>query len=211
MMPLRVTTRVSLTAAILAGLLTWSGGSPARGASPPEKLPPWTQVKQAVVAHFEALPDYQPGVLIVASEVREVLGKLERLGWRVAEGKEILGQVPADGEFLAASLRSPAGRKFIRGIGQSPDAYDRLDRLSRLPRGQRMVRDLIRGPDGYKMIEYMTKTPGGEFLGKQLSKAPDGRDFNEPTGRIYTVKMLQARLKESYEKARKAAPQNSGA
>ena len=172
-MPPRVITRLFLTAAMLSGLLTFSGGSAARGATPREKLPPWTQVKQAVVAQFEALPDYQPGGLIVRSEVQQ------------------------------------AGRKFMSQIARYPDAYDRLDRFSRLPRGQRMVGDLIRGPGGYKMIEYMTETPGGEFLGKQLSKAPDGRDFNAPTGRIYTVKMLQSRLKQSYAEAGKAAAQTA--
>jgi len=45
-------------------------------------------------------------------------------------------------------------------------------------------------------------------LGKQLSNAPNGRNFNAPTGRIYTVAMLLARLQQSHAAAMKAAAGN---
>jgi hypothetical protein len=202
-MPARISGWSAFLAA-LAGLAMWLAADSARGAALPKQLPAWPGVDQAVVSYFEALPGYQPGALIVRSEVRALLRRLEQMGWRVAEGKEILALVPGDGEFLATALRTPGGRKFMSRVAQYPDGYDRLDRLSRLPRGQRMVQDLIRGPDGYKLIEYMTTTPGGFNLGSQLANAPDGRDFNKPTGRIYTVKMLRQRLYASYQEAAKA-------
>jgi hypothetical protein len=70
-----------------------------------------------------------------------------------------------------------------------------------MPRGHKIVSYLIRGPDGYKMIQYMTTAPGGTVLGQQLSDAPKGANFNQPTGRIYTVPMLELRLHASYRKA----------
>lgn len=198
------TNRWPVLLALLASLVSRPDASPVR-AAPPKQLPPWALVEKAVADCFEALPRYQPGAIIVRSEAQGVLERLDRMGWRVADGKEILGLVPNDGDFLPAALRTPNGRAMMRQIAQYPDGYDRLDRLSRLPRGQRMVRDLIRGPGGYKLIEYMTTSPGGISLGSQLSQAPDGRGFNKPTGRIYTVEMLRERLRKSYEKASTAA------
>lgn len=63
-----------------------------------------------------------------------------------------------------------------------------------------MVRDLARGPDGAKLIHYMTQTSWGEQLGRQLEHTRQGRDFNQPTGRIYTLADLQRRLAESYRR-----------
>ena len=66
-----------------------------------------------------------------------------------------------------------------------------------------MVHDLISGAGGEKMIQYLTTAPGGKEMGKMLSKAPQGTDFNKPTGRIYTVAMLLARIKVQYEEVEK--------
>lgn len=165
---------------------------------------PFAKIEQVVVDHFRAIPDYQPGTIITRSQVEAVLRKLDRLGWPVADRNEILGQVLADDEWLVQELRTSDGRKFAAHIAGQPEGYDRLDRLTRLTNGRRTVRDLIHGPGGYRMIEYMTQSRGGQELGKMLSKAPNGADFNSPTGRIYTVDALLARLKTSYQEANKA-------
>jgi len=51
----------------------------------------------------------------------------------------------------------------------------------------------------------MTTTSGGKELGKLLSNNPRTRNFNKPTGRIYTAAMLIARLEESHTAAVKAS------
>ena len=58
------------------------------------------------------------------------------------------------------------------------------------------------------MLQYMTETRGGENMGKQLSKAPKGKNFNKPTGRIYTVDMLLDVLKNLYDQI-KSAPKKT--
>jgi hypothetical protein len=68
-----------------------------------------------------------------------------------------------------------------------------------MPYGQQQIADLIRSPDGYKIFEYMTTTQGGRNLGGMLSQGVNGRDFNSPTGRIYTEVELLKRLKKSYD------------
>ena len=126
------------------------------------------------------------------------------MGWTVTDRRIILSLVPDDSEFLIRQLRSHSGRSFMSRVSSYSNAYDRLDRLTRLPHGRQTMHDLIHGVGGEKMIEYMTTTPGGKNLGKQLSNAPKGRDFNQPTGRIYTAKMLLGRLQKSYAAAKEA-------
>jgi hypothetical protein len=196
-MPVATVTRWILPVA-LAVLAVVPGGNAVGSGVAPKPLPAWAEVRKTVLAHFDALRDYQPGAIIVQSEVRGVFKKLDTIGWRVADEAAILKLVPADNEFLATALRTPAGRRFMRDMCRLPHGYDQLDRLSRLIRGHTRVEELIRGPDGYKVIEYMTTSRGGKGLAKELSKAPNGADFGKPTGRIYTAADLLARLEASY-------------
>ena len=48
------------------------------------------------------------------------------------------------------------------------------------------------------MFAYMVTAPGGQVLGQQLSNTKEGRDFNKPTGHIYTAEQLLKRLSESH-------------
>lgn len=55
----------------------------------------------------------------------------------------------------------------------------------------------VRG--GYKLIETSATTRNGKALGKVLAKSPDGADFDNPTGRIYTLGMLLAYFEQVYQ------------
>lgn len=171
-----------------------------------DSSPSFAKIEQVVVDHFRAIPDYQPGAIITRSQVEPLLRKLHRLGWPVADRKEVLDRVMADDDWLVQELRTSDGRRFASHIAGQAEGYDRLDRLSRLVNGKRIVRDLIHGPGGYRMIEYMTQSRGGHELGRMLSKAPNGADFNQATGRIYTLDALLAQLKKSYQTTRRATP-----
>lgn len=181
-----------------AVLLSQSGSAAGTEAG---KLPEWPQVVQTVRQHFAAA-EQPPWMILSRDQAAAVLERLAQLGLRPADREQILQQIPAAEEFLVAELRTPQGRQFMADIAAYPGAYDRLDRLSRLPRGKQMVRDLIRGPDGYKLIEYLTTAPNGHELGRQLSRTPKGKQFNQPTGRIYTEAMLLERLHQSYDALR---------
>lgn len=168
-------------------------------------IPSLSEVRQVVLRYFKAQPDFRSGDLITRNQVEPLLRQLQKLGLPLPDAKQILELTPASDEFLAQQLRTPNGRSFMRKISGYKDAYDRVDRLSRLPIGQQTVRDLIRGPGGEKMIEYMTTASGGKELGKMLSDAPLGKNFNDPTGRLYTVEKLMARLEQSRDASIKAA------
>ncbi len=195
--------RLPWVAAVAGAVLTLTacGEGFAQGAKKP--LPSLAAVRKSVTDHFATLSGAQAGALIVASEARGAIARLEHMGWRVEDADEIVRLVPADGEPLARILRTPAGRKLSAQVARLPDGYDRVDRLLRLPRGQKIVEDLVRGPDGYKLIEYLTTSQGGAGLGRQLARAPHGADFNKPTGRIYTADALLERLETSYRAAAK--------
>lgn len=179
--------------------LTGSFSAADNTADPEEPLPSFSLVAKTVRRQFVALPDYAPGDIISVSEVEPVFDHLRRMDWQVVDQRSILSQVPGDRDFLVRQLRTEEGREFMQQIKTLPSAYDRLDRLTTLPHGRQTVVDLIRATDGHKMVEYMTTTQGGRNLGRQLGHSPRGKDFNKPTGRIYTVDMLIARLKSSYD------------
>ena len=197
--------RFDVLVGTMFGLAVAWAGHGAGGAAESEPLPTFADVTETVRRHFETMPDYQPGDIIARSQVEPLFTQLKRMGWTVADRKSILNNVPADNAYLVRQLRTRPGRKVMRRIAKYPHAYDRLDRLSRLPHGKQTVHDLIHKVGGHEMIKYLTTAPGGIKMGKMLSKAPKGRDFNKPTGRIYTVKMLLARLNQSYAAARKGA------
>ncbi|MEX2118114.1 MAG: hypothetical protein WD847_00780 [Pirellulales bacterium] len=165
------------------------------------KLPEFSVVVKNVESHFAANANYRHGDIISRRDVTALFEALEELGWEVADRKAIEERVPLDGEFLVTQLRTRAGRKFMAQIAAMPQGYDRVDRLSALSDGKQIVQELITGPDGYKMFEYMTSSEGGREIGRMLSRTAKRKNFNEPTGRIYTAAQLIARLKESYASA----------
>lgn len=177
-------------------------------AAEPKQLPDFATIQKIVAETFSAESGHRPGDLIARGEVEPLFAKFEKAGWKVADRKEICQSLLSDQHVLVKKLHTQAGKKFMRQVADDPEVYDRLDRFVRLPRGERMLQDLIDGPDGYKLFDYMTKTSGGHELGKMLSNAPRGRDFNDETGRIYTVKMLDQRLKTSYARAEAQARGN---
>jgi hypothetical protein len=189
----------------LNGIFTNSAWS----AEPP--LPDWKKVQTAVQSQLAKQTGYRKGDLLSQGRVAPLFPILKKLGWSVADQKEIQKSLLSDGDFLVVQLRSSRGRSFMRKIAKSRSAYDRLDRLRRLPYGKRRVREIIRSRGGHTLILYMTKTKGGKNLGNQLSRIKSGRNFNQSTGRIYTEKSLLARLEKSYQaevKRHKAAGKN---
>jgi len=171
----------------------------------PKKFPTFLEV-EAVTRKYFADKRLQNDDLLSKGDVRPLFAELARHGWQVADSEAIVKQFLDDKYYLVSMFRRGAGRDFAHACARYPGGYDRLDRLSRMPHGNTFIEGLIAGPDGYKMIEYMTETPGGSVLGMQVSNAPKGRNFNQPTGRIYTSTELLMRLRQSYDAALSAAP-----
>ena len=167
-------------------------------------IPSIDEIRKAVDGYFEDKEDYEPGDLITREQVEPLLDRMQEMGLPMPDKEEILEATLNKDNFIVRQLGTSAGRTFMRQISKFPEAYDRLDRLSRLPRGRKIVKDLVRGPGGYKMIEYMTTSAGGKEMGRMLSDDPNGQNFNDPTGRIYTAKMLINRLALSREESLEA-------
>lgn len=171
----------------------------------PEKTswPKLDQVLEAAEKHFKTLANYEPGDILSRGDVEPIFKRLEKLGWKVHDHKQLVEQVLPDDAFVVRQVRTAAGRKFMRQVARIPHGYDRLDHLSRLSDANTLIPRLVNGVDGYKMIEYLVEAPGGETMGRMLSNVPNGQNFNRPTGRIYTEKEFIARLKHSYEAEQK--------
>ena len=195
--------RVSTVAVLLHFSLVFSAAISASDAvaADPAKLPPYSSVQKSVRDYFASQPGYRRRDIISQRDAVPVFAELEKLGWKVADRRQMLDRVPADNELLVRELRTSAGRKFMRQMDRYPDAYDRLDRLTHMPQGTSTLKRLVAGPDGYKLIEYLTTASGGREMGKMLSDTPRGRGFNRSTDRIYTQQLLMESLKRSYKEA----------
>jgi hypothetical protein len=168
------------------------------------QLPPFAQVRQVVNAEF-ALPNRHPADLISRSEVVRALRAVQRLGWEISDEREILEQTLADGHVLVATLRSPAGQRFMRQVSGRPLMYDRLERVSQASGGAQLLQDLVKLPDGER---YAKPRSGGGVpdLVDLLPKDASGRtrriaDHDKPTGHLYTVNDLLAQLAASHRQA----------
>jgi hypothetical protein len=173
---------------------------------PVKELPKWDQVERAANATLRSAAGYQPGDIIARSEAQACFARLAALGWEIADAQALAAAVPGDDEFIVRHLRgknNKDGHRFMSHVAKYPEGYDRLDRMIHMPRGETITEDLIHNPGGYQMVEYLATAEGGTEMGKMLSEIPKGKNFNQPTGRIYTAEQLIARLKQSYDGAAK--------
>jgi hypothetical protein len=180
------------------------GAEPARRVEKPT-LP---EVAQFADQFLQEKTGYRPGHLVTQSGVVKLLGALEAKGWQVREKDKLIARVLKDDDFLVRQFSDEAGQAFLRKIENLPGGIDRVDRLSRLPQGELSVNDLIRKvPNGAEWIEAMTTTRRGEIEGERISNAEAGHGFNEPTGRLYTLRALAQAIFESLEPtSRSSAP-----
>ncbi|HEY4311561.1 MAG TPA: hypothetical protein VGN12_19095 [Pirellulales bacterium] len=170
-------------------------------AAPRKVLPSLDQVEATVEGYFSQQARLQPGEIISRSQVRAVLDLLQRQGWKVPHQAELLERVLDDSDPLVRELRTKDGRKFSKQIAHFPHAYDRLDRLVRMPTGKSILWRSVHTPGGYQLFEYLTTAPGGNEMGRMLMNGSAGRDFNKPTGRIYTTSGLIAELRPRWEES----------
>lgn len=184
-------------------LLYCAAASAADSSPVNEKLPAFKEVEKLIVARFGS-DDHELTDLITREQTEELFAEIEKLGWNIRDGKQILARIPSESEFFVRQLLgSKKGRSFMRDVAPMPLGYDRVDRISHLDRGHQFVRDMVKGPYGYKFIEYLTETRYGKNMGRQLRDAPDGANFNKPTGRIYTAEQLLPILHEQYNAEKK--------
>jgi len=192
-------------------LLTALVGIPAIDAAAANKTPGGVfkitsaQLAGVIQAHFDAKKGYKPTDLVHQGDVQDILAKLDRLGWRVADGQEILDKTLPTDHAMVKAFDSRQGTRFMRAVADYELIYDRMHRTAELPGGKALVRDIVKLPNG-EIYAKMKPVPGNptltELLPKQRNgKTPLTRDFDKPTGYIYTA----AQLAKRFEVSRKLA------
>ncbi len=191
----------------LAAVLLVMFGATSTWAAPPTKPPTWKVVETTVKKALAKRPGYEPKDMLAQGDVKAVTAALAKQGWKVPDAARLVEDTLPDDDILIQLFRgSKKGLGFMRDCERFTLSYDRLDRLIRLPGGVLTIKQLIKGPDGYKMVQYFTDTayrgncivdilPRGEN-----GQLPSSKGFNEPTGKIYTEKMLLATLKQLYDR-----------
>jgi hypothetical protein len=160
-------------------------------------LPPFQSVITTVQQTLNTFEDYQPGDLINRQQAEKLFNSISTLGWEVPHKNPILQRVPDADDPICRYLLSSQGKSFMRKVITLPGGLDRVDNLLQLPDGSQIMKQLVNGKDGEKLIEYMTSSTGGKNLGNMLGKQAK-TDFNKPTGKIYTAKVLVMEIEQMY-------------
>jgi hypothetical protein len=191
--------------ALIGGALCGASLSAAGAGAADARLPSFPEVQQVVRATLAGDANYRPGDLISLAEGRQLIESLAKMGWTVGDKKAILDKMLPDSHTLVQTLRTPKGRAFMHKVARQTLIYDRLDRVSQQYGGRQLVRDLVKLPDAER---YARRNPGRgvpglvDFLPKRGNgKRPTIKDYDKPTGKIYTETAFIERLKISYAAA----------
>ena len=172
-----------------------------------EVLPEWAAVRDVTNSFFAEQHDRQPGDILSKADAQPLFSELNRRGWKVADQQEILAQMLGENDLVVRVLRTAEGRRFMRKVSGEKLIYDRLDRIARESGGPQLIEDLVKLPNGERYAR--TKPARGDpNLLDLLPKTGSGKrrqikDYDRPTGRIYTVDDLLKRLEESHARAKK--------
>ena len=181
-------------ATLLAVWLVAIGGAAETRAGRLASAHRFADVEKAVRDTFAELPNHRADDIITQGEVVVALRQVRQAGWKIPEPEKVLERVLPDGDYLVAQLRTRHGRRFMSKVGGRKLMYDQLDRVSRVPGGKALVRDLPKLPDAAVQATQLE-----QFLPKMGSgRRRRVKDFNKPTGRIYTVDQLVAALRGLY-------------
>jgi hypothetical protein len=165
-----------------------------------KQFPEWSAVAARIDEHFKSVKEYRPGDMLSRGAVESLLAELAKLGWTVRDREAIMSQVTADKDLLVQQFSTPRGREFMRKVAQNPANFDHLHRLAQTSNGQRQVRDLMKLPNGPEVLAALASSPQGRDISRRIAAGPRTRNYDKPTGRIYTQQQLIVRLRESYAK-----------
>ncbi|MHB8970026.1 MAG: hypothetical protein ACYC3X_10145 [Pirellulaceae bacterium] len=205
-----------LLATCLAGLTLSVGSATAQdsaGTPATARLSP-QQVQQVVVAHFSDQAKYRPRDLISQSDVADVLKKLAQAGWKPVDQEQILADTLPNDNFLVRLMRTDRGRRFMGKVSDFDLIYDRMDRVSQVSSGPRNLEAIVRLPDGERYAKPKRQLIKGvpdflDLLAKNASgKVRTIKDYDKPTGRIYTEEELLKRLHRSLQDNASPLPSN---
>lgn len=151
-------------------------------------------LERLVAKHLKANADYVAGDLLTQRDVEPIFNDLIEQGRPPAANEALYDAILPDRDFLAMSLRTPEGTKFMRAVAKLPAAYDRLERLSWSATGRKMLAELIAAPEGPKLFERILTPEGSAVVEESLKNDPRGGNFQLPTGKIHTADELLEQL-----------------
>lgn len=165
------------------------------------QMPTFETVKELVNRHFSTLADYHDGDLLSLSTVEPIFDALSEIGWKPSDIEQVYDNFLFDNTYFVTTMRSNSGRTFMRELANYPDVYGRLERISWLPRGQRFLNELIDNPKRKEVLPFLASEEGARALEKQFAGDSRARNFDLPTGHIYTAKQFLTELEQSHAKA----------
>lgn len=160
-----------------------------------EKIESERELAVIVKKHFANLANFRTGDLVTAGDVKPLLQELSSEGWDVPESGTLIARLVPSGSYLDRTFSTRKGRKFFREISRVPGGIDRVERMSKLKAGKGSIGQLVNSaPFGSDFIAQMATTKVGRNMGKRAGNTRDGKNFNKPTGKIYTEEALMKEL-----------------
>ncbi len=161
-------------------------------------VPPFAEVKTFVEQTLATKANYQSGDLITHADVVPILQELAKVGIRFDPTFFCPEVFLADQSPLATLLRTPKNLPIMRALGQKPENYDRLERLTRFADGLNLVQQAFDEPDPIAAVNKLCSHEVAVALEVRFSREPQAQNLEADSGGIYTEKQFLEYLQLMY-------------
>ncbi|HUG17330.1 MAG TPA: hypothetical protein VMM56_00030 [Planctomycetaceae bacterium] len=145
--------------------------------------------------------EYKAGDLLTWEDVKPYIEQLKENGIEIPDEENLPAMFLPEGDRVVKMLRTRKGTIFMRNLTKAGGKYDMVDRFRKLPRGYTMLQTMIDTPKGHQLLADMVTAKTGKGTAQQLTRSPEGKDFDKPTGLIYTEDALLDFLKAAEHKS----------
>lgn len=162
---------------------------------------PYDKEQTSLAEMIEENREYKAGDLITWEDAKPYIEQLKENGLEIPDEENLPSMFLSENDRVVKMLRTRKGTKFMRNLAKDGGTFDILDRFRKLPRGYTMLQTMIDTPKGHQLLADMVTSKTGKGTAEQLSRTPEGKDFDKPTGLIYTEAALLDFLKAAEAKS----------
>ena len=160
-----------------------------QGQQPPPPLMDWQTMERVTNQWLDAQPPRPYAKLIVWEDISPLLDEIQKKGWSMPYARPLEAVMVKQSDFLAKFAATESGARWLNASGGSKLLLDRVERVAKMENGQRTLEDVAKIPNGSKFAGPSAKNfmPGlADLLPLKGGRRPEIKDYNKPTGRLYT-------------------------
>ena len=172
----------------------------------PPPLMDWKTMEQITNQWLDSQPPRGYAKLIVWEDIAPLLEEVQKKGWAMPYARHLEAVMVKRSDFLAQFAASESGARWLNAAGGSQLLLDRVERVAKVEHGQRTLRDVAKLPNGSKFAGAKPQNfmPGlVDLLPLKGGKRPEIKDYDKPTGRLYTREQVMQYLHKLHEASQK--------